>query len=109
MSVIEIFELDELIKYSQENSNTLCIIDFSATWCGPCKRIAPYYESLSSEYPDVRFYKTDVDESSELCEHFSITSMPTFIFLKNNETVGSVLGANKKELKNTLDKLTTSF
>lgn len=80
--------------------NKLNIIDFWATWCGPCVRFAPEFEKLSHQYPTINFFKVDVDQSKELSKFFKIECMPTFIFIKNNELFDKVEGAD-------LDKITT--
>jgi thioredoxin 1 len=71
------------------------VIDFFATWCGPCKRIAPVFEDLADKfYPKVQFFKVDVDESGELVDMFGVSAMPTFVFLKDGQIVKKVEGAD---------------
>jgi thioredoxin 1 len=71
------------------------VIDFFATWCGPCKRIAPVFEDLADKfYPAVTFLKVDVDESPELVDQFDVSAMPTFVFLKDGVIVKRVEGAD---------------
>ncbi|WAR23201.1 THIO-like protein [Mya arenaria] len=74
----------------------LMVVDFTASWCGPCKMIAP---GLSQEYDDVVFYKVDVDENSETSESQKISCMPTFKLYKNGAVVDTLEGADKDELK----------
>jgi thioredoxin 1 len=76
------------------------VIDFFATWCGPCKRIAPLFENLADKfYPAIAFLKVDVDESPELIDRFDISAMPTFIFLKDGKLVKRVEGADVAALE----------
>ena len=75
------------------------VIDFFATWCGPCKRIAPFFEQLADEYVGVTFLKVDVDESAELVDVYAIQAMPTFVFLKDGKVVKKVEGADVKGLE----------
>lgn len=76
------------------------VIDFFATWCGPCKRIAPVFEDLADKhYPAITFFKVDVDESAELVEKFGVSAMPTFVFLKNGYIVKKVEGADLRALE----------
>lgn len=91
----------------EETADKLMVIDFSATWCMPCKMIAPLYDelSVSSSYKNVMFLKVDVDENVEVTEKFQVASMPTFIFLKNGEVVDRFSGASVEKLKEVLDKL----
>ena len=74
------------------------IIDFYATWCGPCKMMAPMVESLAGKYAGkVDFYKVDIDQEPELASVFGIRSIPTFLFIpmKGNPTMQ--MGAMQKE------------
>ena len=74
------------------------IIDFYATWCGPCKMMAPMVESLAGKYAGkIDFYKVDIDQEPELASIFGIRSIPTFLFipLKGNPTMQ--MGAMQKE------------
>ena len=82
------------------------VIDFFATWCGPCKRIAPTYEKLAEAFPNIAFLKVDVDESGELVNMFNISAMPTFVFLKNGKEILRVEGADMKGLEAGFDLLT---
>ena len=73
------------------------MIDFSATWCGPCKKIAPIIEELTAEYEGkVNIFKCDVDENDELTSKFGIRNVPTVIFLKGEEVVDKHVGAAPK-------------
>jgi thioredoxin 1 len=83
---------------SEIPSKGLVLIDFFATWCGPCKHIAPKFEELSKVYSNVTFLKVDVDESQELAEFFNIRAMPTFVFLRNGTVVKTIEGADLKAI-----------
>lgn len=83
-------------EMSEIPSNGLVVIDFFATWCGPCKKIAPFYDELSKVYPNVTFLKVDVDESAEIVERFNVNAMPTFVFLKDSQIVKVIEGADVK-------------
>lgn len=74
------------------------MIDFSASWCGPCRWIAPYFENLAAKYPDVEFIKIDVDELSEVAQQFAVEAMPTFLLMKKGQELSRIVGANKDEL-----------
>ena len=75
------------------------VIDFFAEWCGPCKRIAPFFEQLADEYVGVTFVKVNVDDSEDLVSQYAISAMPTFVFLKNGKVVKKVEGADMKGLE----------
>jgi len=77
----------------------LVVIDFFATWCGPCKMIAPHLEEMDKTMDDVVFLKVDVDECEDIAAEYNITAMPTFIFLKNKAKVADLTGANIEKLK----------
>lgn len=73
------------------------VIDFSATWCGPCKKIAPIIEELATEYDGkVNVYKCDVDDNDKLTSDYGIRNVPTVIFIKNGEVVDKHVGAAPK-------------
>ncbi|RLV89088.1 Thioredoxin-1 [Spathaspora sp. JA1] len=90
-------EFQESLKYEG-----LVVVDFFATWCGPCKMIAPLLEKFSSEYPQVKFLKVDVDQFGSIAQEYEVTSMPTIIFFKNGQQVQKVIGANPAALKSAI-------
>ena len=65
----------------------LVVVDFFATWCPPCKMIAPRIEEWEAEMSNVKFLKVDVDEAEDVAAHYQISAMPTFIFIKNKQKV----------------------
>ncbi|KAI4177541.1 MAG: hypothetical protein LQ346_007680 [Caloplaca aetnensis] len=78
---------------------SLMIIDCMATWCAPCKMIAPEIVKMSNAYPAARFYKLDVDEVPDVAGDLGVTAMPTFIIFKDGKRVGEVVGASVKPLE----------
>lgn len=83
------------------------VIDFWATWCGPCRRIAPIVEELAGEYAGrVEIGKCDIEECDEIVERFQIMSVPTLLFFKNGQVVDKLVGAGSKEMiKEKIDAL----
>ncbi|AIY83643.1 thioredoxin [Clostridium baratii] len=73
------------------------LVDFFATWCGPCKMIAPIIDELEAEMGDVKFVKVDVDESPEVATRYGIQSIPTLKVFKDGENVDTVVGFLPKE------------
>lgn len=74
--------------------NALVVVDFSATWCGPCRMLAPIVDELADEYAERIFVaKADVEEAVESAERFGIRSVPTILFFKNGEKVDQTIGA----------------
>lgn len=75
------------------------VLDFSATWCGPCKKIAPIIEELAGEYAGkVNIGKCDVDENDDLTSKYGIRNVPTVLFIKNGEVVDKHVGAATKSV-----------
>lgn len=83
------------------------IVDFWATWCGPCKMIAPILEEIAGEYDEkVKIVKIDVDSNSQTAGKYNIMSIPSLLFFKNGEMVDQVVGAiPKAQLAARLDKV----
>ncbi|MEA4954940.1 MAG: thioredoxin [Pseudoflavonifractor sp.] len=81
---------DEALK-----SNQLMMVDFWATWCGPCKMLTPVVEQLAGDYEskDVIIGKVDVDEETPLAQRYGVMSVPTVIFFRNGEEIGRKVGA----------------
>ncbi|XP_070168515.1 thioredoxin-2 [Polyergus mexicanus] len=102
--VVHIQNYDDLKSKLKEAGNSLVVIDFFAVWCGPCKMIGPLIEELSKEIQDVIFLKVDVDECEDIAAEYEITSMPTFIFIKEGKVLETFSGANFDRLKNTIQK-----
>jgi thioredoxin 1 len=82
----------------------LVVIDFSATWCGPCKMIAPLFQQLSEAIPGVVFIKIDVDENPDTAAKYNVSAMPTFVFLKSGEVIDRLMGANPARLQELIDE-----
>lgn len=74
------------------------LVDFWATWCGPCRMLSPIVDEVASERPDVKVGKINVDEQPELAQQFSIMSIPTLLVFKNGEKVQESVGLIPKEM-----------
>ncbi len=90
---------------SEIPSSGKVVIDFFATWCGPCKRIAPVYVELSQKFPSITFLKCDVDEAEQVSGLYKVESLPTFVFLNNGKEVKRIEGANLNQLLEDLKML----
>ncbi len=73
------------------------LVDFFATWCGPCKRLAPILEEIAESNNDFEIYKLDVDESGDIAEQYNIMSVPTMLVFKNGEQTNKLVGIQTKE------------
>jgi len=78
-------------------SNKTCLIDFYATWCGPCKIMSPVIDEIAEEHPDIMVGKVDVDEAGEIAMQFGIMSIPTIIVFKNGEIAETFIGVTAKD------------
>ena len=87
-----------LAEYDTEvlNSTTPVLIDFYADWCGPCKMMSPIVDMIAEENDDIKVFKVNVDEESELAEKFSVMSIPTLALVKDGKLVDKSVGAKQK-------------
>jgi len=75
------------------------VVDFWATWCGPCKKVGPYIEELAEQYGDQAIIgKVDVDENDELAMRFGVRNIPTILFIKDGQVVDKQIGAAAKNV-----------
>lgn len=86
-------------------SNDAVVVDFYADWCGPCKKIAPFFEELKNSNPDIAFVKFNVDDHESLSEEYSVTAMPTFISFYKGNIYSTITGADKSKLQTVVSKL----
>ncbi len=80
-----------------EDNKGVVVVDFFATWCGPCKMLAPVFESVSEEVNNAKFVKVDIDESLELAQKFGISTVPTMMIFKDGKVVDKLVGFMPKE------------
>lgn len=94
MSIIHInennFETEVL------NSDKPVLLDFFATWCGPCQMVGPILEEIAEERSDIKVAKIDIDEQMALARRFRVMSVPTLVVMKNGEVVNKSVGAKPK-------------
>jgi len=98
MPTASAIHLDETtFDQTVSDSNVPILVDFWATWCGPCRMIAPVLEEIAEEQADaVRIVKVDVDNNPELSNRFGIRNIPTLLFFKGGEVKDQVVGLTSK-------------
>ncbi|ESO94519.1 hypothetical protein LOTGIDRAFT_203919 [Lottia gigantea] len=103
MSVTIINSVEEFKCQLSSCGGKLICIDFSASWCGPCKMIGPKFEAMAKEF-DGKFIalKVDVDAVPELSEEYDVSAMPTFLCFKNGKKVAEIVGASEEKLRDML-------
>ncbi|KAG8501584.1 hypothetical protein CXB51_003917 [Gossypium anomalum] len=89
---------------SVKETSQLMVIDFSASWCGPCKFMEPVLNDMAAKFTEVQFVKLDVDELPDVAQEFGVQGMPTFVLLKKGKEVDRVVGAQKNDLVKKIEK-----
>ncbi|KAJ5908378.1 Thioredoxin [Penicillium taxi] len=99
MSHGKVINVDNEVIFKALTSAGPVVIDFYATWCGPCKAVAPKVGELSEKYQNVRFIQVDVDQLKGVAGQYQVTAMPTFVFLKDGSEVQRVRGADLRAME----------
>lgn len=95
----------EEFKEKVLNSQNTVVVDFYADWCGPCKMLSPVLENLSSQNPDVDFYKVNIDENPSLAEEFEVMSIPNVVIFKNGQACDRSIGfAGEQQLRDFINR-----
>ena len=88
-----VVELNEQNFESTINDNPFVVVDFWATWCGPCRTFAPVFEKVSEDHPDIVFAKVNTEEAQGIAAHFQIRSIPTLMIFRDQIIIFSQPGA----------------
>lgn len=95
MAVIHV--TNDSFKEEVLESKVPVLVDFWATWCGPCQMVGPIVEEIAEEVTDVKICKVDVDENAELAREYHVMSIPMFMAFKDGQVVKRDVGAKSKE------------
>lgn len=96
MSVLTI--TNENFETQVLNCQQPVLLDFWASWCGPCRMVAPIIEKLAEERPDITFGKVNIDQQPELAAQFGVTAIPTLVVMDGGAIVAQAVGARPKEM-----------
>ncbi|MBQ4109463.1 MAG: thioredoxin [Clostridia bacterium] len=79
------------------SENSVCLVDFWAPWCGPCKMLGPVIDEIAEERLDIKVCKVNIDEQSELAMKFRVMTIPTVVLFKNGNPEDKIVGALPKQ------------
>jgi len=99
-----ITDTEEFQEKLTEAGDKAVIADFYATWCGPCKMVAPHFLKLAETHPTIMALKVDVDEVEDIAQDYQIQAMPTFVVFKGGVEVERMMGANKDKMEELFTK-----
>ena len=100
----EVIVIDSDDKYHEilKTSKTLVVVDFTASWCGPCQQIKPAFKQFAKEY-NAEFLQVDVDEFDDIAHDAEVNAMPTFQLYANGEKIDELVGANEDNLRKLIE------
>ena len=95
-------QINSVQEFDAEIASGVVLVDLFATWCGPCKMLAPVIEQVEKDHPEVKFLKVDVDENPDIARRYNVYSIPTLIVFKDGEKMSEQVGFAPKP---TIEKL----
>ena len=101
---MSVTEINSIVDFISHISNGLSIVDFTATWCGPCQNIKPTFHHLAAVYTTVKFLQVDVDKNDDISGECGIEAMPTFQVFSNGSKIDELVGADDEELQAIVEK-----
>lgn len=90
-------ELDPSSMEEAVKSGETWVVDFWASWCGPCQKLAPIYKEVAEEFDDVNFGKVNMEEHSDIATKYNVSALPTLLIIKDGDVVGKNAGFMDKE------------
>ena len=97
--------INELNKFNEFIKEGTVLIDFFATWCGPCKMLSPVIEQVEKEHPELKVVKVDVDEAPQIAMQYGIQAIPTLFLVKEGKVIDKRMGyLNKNQLEGFVTK-----
>jgi thioredoxin 1 len=102
-------EIKDMEQFKDIVSKKMTVVDYTALWCGPCKKMKPVFKKLASEFSNVNFCSVDVDECEDVAAYCKIVAMPTFQVWSAGNMVEQMTGANEKSLVNLITKHVNLF
>ena len=84
-------------NFNKAIASDFCVVDFSASWCGPCRMLKPIMEDIETLLPDVKFYNVDVDECEDVAKDYRIFSIPTILIFKKGQVIDSMVGLGTQD------------
>ena len=85
-------EIQSVNQFNEEIKAPKVLVDFYATWCGPCKMVAPVIEQIANQHPELKVLKVDVDEVGALAMQYGVNSIPTMLYVEDGKVIRSRLG-----------------
>lgn len=85
--------------------NKVTVVDFWATWCGPCRALSPLIDKLEKEFSNITFCKANVEEAEEFAEQFGVQNLPCVIFFKDGKEINRVVGNNQAKIREVIESL----
>ena len=86
-------------------NNKLVVVDFFATWCGPCRALSPYIDELAANHHNILFAKANIEEAPVIANELDVKSLPCVIIFENGKEINRVVGFNKQKLQAIIENL----